>query len=462
MIHSRYEKNIIKFRPCIIQLKRPEDWYFFSFTTTLKEKMSRRSPIAVFLTFLYFCFCLMGFLHQMFQVTVSYSNYEVRTKVELMIPNKIITPSLSVCFRVGDIFDYDAYLRISQSNVSYETGRHNDYQQLMSEASIRDLFTFTPNETRITDACSLRKGGHYFLDQWTGSDACGRIFTTTKFFTMEYMCYMFNVTKELQQWQQIEHFSYSADHPGMMMQLVLNKTAFRRAEKIRLAVHGWFLPTQTIGFSPTVDRYYNPISGKAVFDYFSMSFRRSKIKSLPAPYPTKCFNYSIVKGLKGGQRSCFTTCFTHETTKTFQKVMFSDVVLEQSPMGLVTREIVQQNSTKDVLKEIDRMCAEKCPSVHCAEYFYMTDVLPGLNRGSGIVFQVNAPRHLYYQTYYLPATTFIDYFVYTSSLLGIWFGFSVWNANPTQFWRKTGRKFFRKYKKTVTEKMNGPRNEKMR
>ena len=448
MIHSLYEKNIIKLRPCIIQLKRPEDWYFFSFTTTLKEKMSRRSPITVFLTFLYFCFCLMGFLYQMFQVTVSYSNYEVRTKVELMIPNKISTPSLTVCFRVGDIFDYDAYRRISQSKMSYETGRHNDYEQLMSNTSIRDLFTFTPNETRITDACSLRKGGHYFLDQWTGSDACNHIFTTTKFFTMEYMCYMFNVTDELQLWQQIEHFSYSADHPGMMMQVVLNKTSFRRAEKIRLAVHGWYLPTSTIGFSPTVERYYEPVSGKAVFDYFSMSFRRSKTKSLPAPYPTKCFDYSIV-GLRGGQRSCFTACFTHETTVKFQKVMFSDVVMEPSPMGIVTRDIVQQNSTKDFFSEIGRKCAQKCSSVHCIEYFYMTDVFPGFDTGSGIVFQVNAPRHLFYQTYYSPATTFIDYFVYTSSLLGIWFGFSVWYANPIPFWKHAGRKCIRKIK-TVT------------
>lgn len=115
------------------------------------------------LVFVFFLCCLSGFLYQVVIICETYFEFDTITKTELQSPDLIETPVLSVCFSYGEIFDYDGYRQTHPNTTAkYEDGGEDDFAQLKKEVTIADIFTHTPRNEDVLQACFLRRAGKYF------------------------------------------------------------------------------------------------------------------------------------------------------------------------------------------------------------------------------------------------------------------------------------------------------------
>lgn len=233
----------------------------------------------------------------------------------------------------------------------------------------------------------------------------------------------------------IENLMFTTDHPGLFVQVTLNRTLFRRADQIRPLVHTASLPTIVVGYSVRVRRNIDPETGKSQFNYFTLSNYRIKTSTLGPPYLTNCLDYASI-GIAGGKRECFLKCMTNDTIRKFGKVFFSDAIDKPVDLQIVSRDLIENNSTSSEFQASLNGCDSRCSRPDCNDYFYVTEATVVAAKVAGILFRVEAPRHLFYSTVYSPKITFIDFFVYISSLFGVWFGFSAWDMNPVPKFHK--------------------------
>lgn len=277
------------------------------------------------------------------------------------------------------------------------------------------------------------------------------IFQVSKFFILEYVCYMIKSRKL--EMAKIENLMFTTDHPGLFVQVTLNRTLFRLADQIRPLVHANALPTIVIGYSARVRRNLNPETGEAQFNYFTLSNYRIKTSTLGPPYKTNCFEYNSI-GITGGRRECLIKCMTQDTIRKFGKVFFSDAIDEPMNLQIVSRDLIESNTTNSEFQAIVDHCGSQCSRPECDDYFYVTDTTVVAANVSGILFRVEAPRQLFYSTIYSPKITFIDFFVYISSLFGVWFGFSAWDMNPVPKFQKLRALRQKKQEKQEMQRMH--------
>ena len=393
---------------------------------------------------------LVGFGCQLLVITRDYARYDVQTRTEVRMKQAIETPSLSSCFRFGEILDWDSYRRAHPSSrISYEEEVQHDFENLKRDISTQELFDLTPAADGGMGHCYLRPGGRYFRSSWIGSRDCLRSFSVRKFFILEYMCYAFRIrvsdsdSRGVAPRQSQEHFAFSSNHPGLMLQISINTSSgFTRADRLRPVVHSpLFYPLQSIGYAATLRRDYDPVNESALFNYFDMTWYSAYVISLPAPYTTDCMDYATV-GFKEGVRECFTDCMTHQTKRAFGKVMFSGILKPEhaSPsLGLVSRHLIEAGDTRQTFRQFESNCSRLCRKGNCIDTFTITEANVVAGEASGILFRVEGPNHMFLSTVYTVKISFIDYFIYVSSLLSLWFGFSIAQLTPHRLLRLSSR-----------------------
>jgi hypothetical protein len=372
-----------------------------------------------------------GFMMQVVTISESYFTYDVRIVNEISFPFKLPIPGLSVCFRYGDIFDYDLFEeKYPEANITYEQGLEDDFADLSNIVTIEDLFEMTPNDEELYVSCSMRKPASFFLEDWEG-DNCSKIFQVSKFYILNYICYRFNFTEEYDKRElSFEHIAFTLDVPGLIYEISLNETAFANADFLRIVIHASdFYPSDSIGFAPTLRRIIDKTTGKGKYNYFYIDFYGIDLKRLPSPYKTHCRKYGDNEAMDN-QRACHFQCLTNGTKTEYKKVMFNDIAMFPIPMGHMTEQLYKQNQTLEFMKNLDDRCSETCKELSCYESLKITTPKKVPTEPKGLDFRVNSPKHMYYKTEYLPKLDFMDYFVYISSSFGIWFGISIFQINP--------------------------------
>ena len=393
---------------------------------------------------------LVGFGCQLLVITRDYARYDVQTRTEVRMKQAIETPSLSSCFRFGEILDWDSYRRAHPSSrISYEEDVDRDFETLKRDISTQELFAFTPAADEVMAACHLRPGGRYFRSSWVGSRDCLRLFSVRKFFILEYMCYAFRIrvsdsdSRGVAPRQSQEHFAFSSNHPGLMLQISINTSSgFTRADRLRPIVHSSLVyPLHSIGFSSTLKRYLQPESHSALFNIFSMTWYEVRVDSLPPPYTTGCVDY-VAAGWLDGRRDCFSDCMTRHTRHSYARIMFSGVLTQEqasSQEGLVSRHLIEGKDTRPLFLEFERNCSRLCRKAACLDAFTVTLANVVAGKSSSIDLRVEGPRHMFLSSEYTVKISFIDYFIYVSNLLSLWFGFSIAHLTPRRLLRLCSR-----------------------
>ena len=417
----------------------------------LRKKVESYSSVEIWSkigSLIFLGICSGGFMIQVVQISDSYFKYETRIVNDISFPFKIPTPSMSICFRYGDIIDYDmVWEKYPDANISYEGGLEDDFVALSNTLTIKDLFEMTPKELDLYLFCSMRKKESFFLQDYF-DDNCTQVFRVFKFYILNYVCYKFNFTEVFSgRVHTFEHLAFTLDNPGLIYEISLNLTAFLLADYIRIVIHSpKHYPTDSIGFAPTLRRIIDKETGKGKYNYFDIDFYGIEQKRLPPPYTTECRDYG--QETADNQRTCQIKCKSEGTVKNFRKVMFNHIQSSPLEIGHMTEQLYLRNQTMVIMEGLAKECERQCNELACFDKMWVTTPKKVPTEPRGLDFRVSSPKHMYYSTEHLPKLEFMDYFVYVSSCFGLWFGISVWQVNPfpllirtiTQWHEKRGEK----------------------
>ena len=386
--------------------------------------------------YLMFAVCSVGLLYQVIEISILYFTYTTTDNEDLVAPGFTPNPALSLCFRYGDIINYDMLNeKYPEANISYSEQKAVDYIGLYPLVTIKDLFEMTPNIPDILLACKLRQSSGIFIDSYEGEEICSKIFAVTKYYTMVFICYFFNYTQEYS--GRNTTFSILASSPvdqGMIFQVKLNLTSFKRADVIRPIVHGvTYYPLNSMGVTPDTRRVYNEEEGKAKTDSFSVDYYSGYMKRLPPPYPTMCEDYSKRGFLL--QRDCIDACVSAITLKIWSKVSFTSFVTKSLDAGHLSETELDEAGETIFIQDIKK-CRKSCSALSCIDGMTITSS-DGIESSPdkkieepGLEFKVNIPRRMGHSTEVLPAMDLTAYFVYISSCLGLWYGVSCLILDP--------------------------------
>jgi len=170
----------------------------------------------------------------------------------------------------------------------------------------------------------------------------------------------------------------------------------------------------------------------ASLNSFLISGKTILTEKLEAPYDTKC-----TKGLLDDDFECTRKC----REKMFRKEnLVGPDEITWEPVGLRHFNFadIQNKSLLDIIDKGNEFCAKKCNRKSCRTWYTITNV-------RGFHWMVNESVSLSSRCDLKPSIivshqaklVFLDFFIYISSSIGVWFGMSIIKMNPFIFNRKS-------------------------
>jgi hypothetical protein len=298
------------------------------------------------------------------------------------------------------------------------------------------------------------------METFNNTQGCNEVFTVDKYYSMDYLCYIFNYTTEY--WGGYTTFDvigYTPDEQGLILQLELNITLFQKADEIKPIVHmAEYLPINSIGVTPPTQRVYDHEKGRGKYDHFAIDYYSTGIFRLPPPYPTMCLDY-----MKWGrkkftlQKDCIDDCVDRTTFKSWHRVMFMGIIREALDVHHVTKRFVNETLEKE-LSKIFVKCKNHCGRLPCIDAMSICSTSRleiGYDEAESIEFRVNIPQRMSHRTYVYPGLGIMEYFIYVSSCVNLWFGLSSMDINPFPMIMKTGNAFFQTKGTSTLRKKSG-------
>ena len=376
------------------------------------------------LHFAFVVFCILGFVYQITKVLSLYFMYPTATTTTVRMPDKLEVPAVSLCIRLGDVIKGDDGLWAYQMN---ETTRMEHLKKLQRTMTLKEILERTPPATDLILECMHRHPFSYELIE-TNTTACRKLFSITKYFIQEFICYRFlpseHISQEKFSYQQI---AFSLRYPGLFYGLVLNPDSIGGANFLKVVVHrNTGFPHDSIAFSPTFYRVaheepkYNNV--KIVYTYLTTHL-------LPPPYQTDCREYLAVGG---GRKPCINNCIQHHVKNFTGKYFFgkvSDIPLAEQ----ILSEIDLRNETfENILNNIEDDCIDNtCRQQSCYDRHYLTIVQKEeRSETDHFTLEVNAPDVALTDVRHRAILGSSELFVYISSCITTWFNVSFLSLSP--------------------------------
>ena len=212
---------------------------------------------------------------------------------------------------------------------------------------------------------------------------------------------------------------------------------------------------RTSEINPTIS-YARPRNGSFTFPFISRQYSTVSIDSLhtvsgmrsnnnlfltnsvvqqytlPHPYDTKCIPLHY-----GAYFKCKRSCLSDAFRQHFNRAPCSVALDQEIDLCPISPADLQDQSARDKYAGITKTCEDACAYVPCSLQFTVTSVTAGERfNDSGLFVNVLMPQYALRSTHSVPVMTFIDYFSFTCSCFGTWFGISFLSLDPTRLQRK--------------------------
>ena len=139
---------------------------------------------------------LIGFLCQVIQVSIQYFAYKTTTQVKIKSPELITAHSVAICIRYGDILNKTRLKK--DAGITFKPLRElSDGIRQENLLTVDQIFEYTPNEFDLIIACFSRPDNWRYTINNNGTE-CYKWFNVTRFFTLEFMCYNIEESRENQ------------------------------------------------------------------------------------------------------------------------------------------------------------------------------------------------------------------------------------------------------------------------
>ena len=268
-------------------------------------------------------FCVAGFFYQVFGVSLIYFEYDTVSSIQFVMEHLAPLPKLAVCLKYSDIMKNHRMKSLTVNEILNLTPKADSAVISISYATKGTYLTskgvrngpFNSRTKLLADVVSVDKYLHGVL-------VCNRIS-------------WFN-TRSIERYFSVSLIQTS----GVLYSVVLNKTAFESASKIRVIPYHGTYPYGSYFYSPIIHRWTNDKSdGKNTVNHVVVGYVVLNVSLLPPPYKPRCS-----EDAETSEGACLLKCFTRELSK-FDRIPPQVVVNEPSDMKMLSEEDLLSNET---------------------------------------------------------------------------------------------------------------------
>ena len=336
-------------------------------------------------------------------MSAKYFRYHVSTKTSLELPDRYILHDLDLCFN---------YKKILEPGV---------------RPTIKNILELTPETNEFIDSCDVKRPNSYRIDSHF-SEGCYQIFNVTKYAVHSDICYTIKYRNRSHEFYYEALSNNVNDTRAVFRILVPKNSRVRMSENVRPVVygHGFEYPylsmTLATGFWFGSDKFENSFWS----DYFMF-----KTFFLPAPYETKCRDYS--------QNICIHDCLTELTLKEFNEIPYS--LMTDEPYDHVHINLsdpYKDKRSNDFYVYCARtLCYAKSCTFHFVSTFTFKFHSYHHNTSSFSVATLSSPDTYVHS---VEALNVNEYVIFIMSCAGSWLGVSILGLNPVSWYQKRDQK----------------------
>ena len=369
--------------------------------------------------------CAIGYILQVNHISRRYFDYNTRTIVNMIIPTKLSQfPSMSTCWSVAAMVNRTQVMvekRIKKLK-DFKRGSKDDatFYKRIKELSIEELFKYTPSNDSILGrdrsgiACQVRSPLAYSPTK-SNVEECKGLFHIHKYFEREYVCYKF-VMKSIEKLNMLQ-YAMSPSYTGEMFRLYLNEKIFKEIGAISCSVHT--NESSRLFDSVFASNHYQ-IGEK--YPAMKVTYREINTEMMKSPYDTHCDelpgNYTT------GQEYSLDKV-NQAMIKKFNVITPFVPVYNHSVPYRMLHDLDFQNET--FIKQINVLSEKYGNLKGCITKFF--DTTADLLHESTPYVAIYWPQDEKLSIKYVPDQELIDFVVYITSCIGVWFGLSAYSVH---------------------------------
>lgn len=407
---------------------------FDCFLSSLKMKSKR------IVTVIFSFFCVVGMGYQISLICHLFFRYKVSTQIRVFIPKMIEPRYLTFCARYTDVLDYDRLNRETGRNWSF-SNVFLEVKERQSNISVSEIFDFTPSPDEAVTLVIFRGNKSAKLRSVRGKEVYDHL-KVDKFVYTEMICYRIlriNATPEL-----YTKLSVSPMFSGLIFEVNLTHS-LQRSNIIRIVIHQGY-PYRSLLSSDILYTGYDKMTKTFKLSHFDGFAYDLDVHSLSAPFETDCFEYQKI-GFES-EVQCADLCTLKETLKAFNKLPFTIIAKNRTPLKMICQHDMDTNNTIDeTFTEIQNYCTTRplCRRSDCKISNSITQISSKPGRKNYFLIRNTVPFHPSVEIKTYPYISLIEFGTYCLSAISTWTGLSVLRLNPILILSKL--KSFRRSKK---------------
>lgn len=355
-----------------------------------------------------YAFCFIGCVYHVISISLVYFTYETVTRVTENLITHLMPPKSSLCI------DYHELINLNAINKTLLT--------TSTRPTVRDVFNLTPNLAEQIIQCQFRVPNSFDSFSSNSSD-CLNHFIIDKFLIGRFLCYRITLSPFNKPVNESEKYDYRiiADalvNKGTFFTLHLNNEGFRFNTLFIVAYFGSY-PYYSSKFTFQMTRELDVTKNSSRYNLFTSYFRFNDVTLLPKPYDTMCTDT-----LDAYRVGCYEDCMD-KRLEPLKRVPFMNVRSKAIDWYQFDEEDFKNDTLKMTLEEANQWCYSSCNQNDCRTNFSLTRIVR--ERGSPEEFVITSavPTEPSRFSVSCPKISPIEYIIYLSSALGLWFGFNV-------------------------------------
>ena len=374
--------------------------------------------------------CLVGFVYQILHISLEYFAFKTTTKISLQLENNFINPSVIFCTRYTDIIDkknYKSYGIHAKDNRNLP-----EIRSIMSELTIKDVFDLTPNPNSIMTGCQFREFGHDLTTY--NSSACYKKFYVTKYQEGAFICYQFRTKIPDSKFDcHKTALSYLSTNELYLIRL---SPIFLKSDAIKVIsfVPGnssnsiLNIPFASRRFYHFTNRYVAGDTNDSTISYILVAGDMYLIKRLENPYDTRCTNIE-----KDANHVCRRKC-NIDAYRSYNLYPYNEFATKPIPLKNLDIHHLNVSLIRDVENKINS-CSKRCWQEYCYDWFTVTVMRHYPQKGE-MSFVSRCSDRPKVAIEFLAKLSLMEFILYCSSSLGLWFGISLVSVNPFEKYRQ--------------------------
>ena len=370
---------------------------------------------------LLYVFCSIGFLYQSTQISVSYFEYFVMTKIQLIVPEQVIINDYAICVRYTDLITGNDFIDTPDFIFGF-----------MNNHTLQQLFDSVPQSEELIDSCNIHRADSFLVISLNRSE-CYEIFNVTRYIYREFLCY------ELHYKNDSEIFSHLQVSGSFLFAKTLYRIKFNDStplNNVRLLIASAYFPGDWIQYASLqmTNDVWTKRSANSTYNYYTTKNQMFIVTLLEPPYETSCFHYG-----NSSKDMCVMNCLKRKSIQQFNAIPSQVVMIDSMYEMLDIKQIDERYvNVADIVDECKSM---ECTMTDCIQHFTSSytdkDFSPQLDSSSFLLGMASTPDTVVSAD---PDIYLSEYILYLMSLAGSWFGFSMIALDPYELWMKFKRR----------------------